>query len=92
MFYSFFLFFLEAFLLVGETFTVQLTDIRLLSPLVGSTPRILETNIITTTVPEEAANSEVTCPVCFQLFYLFIFNNWFLKQISLSVTCCRIFL
>lgn len=64
------------FLLVGETFTVQLTDVRLLSPLVGSTPRLLEANIITATVPEEAANSEVTCPVCSQLFYynyLFIF-------------------
>lgn len=71
MFYSFFLFFLEAILLVGETFTVQLTDVRLLSPLVGSTPRILEANVVTATVPEEAANSEVTCPVCFQLFYYY---------------------
>lgn len=75
MFYSFFLFFPEAFLLVGETFTVQLTDVRLLSPLVGSTPRILEANVVIATVPEEAANSEVTCPACFQLFqfiYLFL--------------------
>lgn len=60
---------------MGETFAVQLTDVRLLGPLVGSTPRILEANVVTATVPEEAANSEVTCPVCYQLFqfiYLFL--------------------
>lgn len=56
---------------VGETFTIQLTDVRLLSPIMGSTPpRLLEGNIITVTVPEEAANSEVGCTVCFQMLVL----------------------
>lgn len=54
------------FLSVGEIFTIQLADVRLLSPIMGSSPRLLESNIMTVTVPEEAANSEVSCALCFQ--------------------------
>ncbi len=46
---------------VGESFTAQLTDVRLVSPILGSPPRLLqEASVATVTVPEEAASSEVS--------------------------------
>ncbi|XP_070689817.1 adhesion G-protein coupled receptor V1 [Pempheris klunzingeri] len=50
----------QVFLSVGESFTAELTDVRLVSPILGSPPRLLhEASVATVTVPEEAANSEV---------------------------------
>ncbi|KAK9522609.1 hypothetical protein VZT92_019059 [Zoarces viviparus] len=50
----------QVFLSVGESFTAELTDVRLVSPILGSRPRLLhEASIATVTVPEEAASSEV---------------------------------
>ncbi|XP_042344940.1 adhesion G-protein coupled receptor V1 [Plectropomus leopardus] len=50
----------QVFLSVGESFTAELTYVRLVSPILGSPPRLLhETSVATVTVPEEAANSEV---------------------------------
>ncbi|KAM3842448.1 adhesion G-protein coupled receptor V1-like, partial [Diretmus argenteus] len=50
----------QVFLSVGENFTAWLTDVRLVSPLLGSLPRLLlETSVAMVTVPEEAASSEV---------------------------------
>ncbi|CAJ1068549.1 adhesion G-protein coupled receptor V1 [Xyrichtys novacula] len=50
----------KVFLSVGESFTAELTDVRLVSPLLGSPPRLLkEASVATVTVPEEAASSEV---------------------------------
>lgn len=46
---------------VGESFTAELTDVRLVSPILGSPPRLLhEASVATVTVPEEAASSEVS--------------------------------
>ncbi|KAM9360944.1 adhesion G-protein coupled receptor V1 [Symphorus nematophorus] len=50
----------QVFLSVGESFTAELTDVRLVSPIFGSLPRLLhEGSVATVTVPEEAASSEV---------------------------------
>ncbi|XP_074526084.1 adhesion G-protein coupled receptor V1 [Halichoeres trimaculatus] len=50
----------QVFLSVGESFTAELTDVRLVGPLHGSPPRLLkEASVATVTVPEEAASSEV---------------------------------
>uniref|UniRef100_UPI003AAD5B8E adhesion G-protein coupled receptor V1 n=1 Tax=Centroberyx gerrardi TaxID=166262 RepID=UPI003AAD5B8E len=49
----------QVFLSVGESFTAELTDVTLVSPLLGPSPRLLEDSVATVTVPEEAANSEV---------------------------------
>ncbi|XP_076586595.1 adhesion G-protein coupled receptor V1 isoform X2 [Chaetodon auriga] len=50
----------QVFLAVGESFTAELTDVRLVSPIFGSPPRLLrEASVATVTVPEEAASSEV---------------------------------
>ncbi|XP_031160888.2 adhesion G-protein coupled receptor V1 isoform X2 [Sander lucioperca] len=50
----------QVFLTVGESFTAELTDVRLVSPILGPPPRLLhEANVATVTVPEEAASSEV---------------------------------
>nr|XP_046243039.1 adhesion G-protein coupled receptor V1 [Scatophagus argus] len=50
----------QVFLSVGEGFTAELTDVRLVSPAYGSLPRLLhEASAATVTVPEEAASSEV---------------------------------
>uniref|UniRef100_A0A3Q3W600 Adhesion G-protein coupled receptor V1 n=1 Tax=Mola mola TaxID=94237 RepID=A0A3Q3W600_MOLML len=50
----------QVFISVGESFTAELTDVRLVSPIFGSPPRLLRSaSIATLTVPEEAANSEV---------------------------------
>ncbi|KAM7416521.1 hypothetical protein PAMA_018533 [Pampus argenteus] len=50
----------QVFLAVGESFTAELTDVRLVSPVLGSPPRLLrEASVATVTVPEEAASSEV---------------------------------
>lgn len=52
---------LQVFLAVGESFTAELTDVRLVSPILGSPPRLLhEASVATVTVPEEAASSEVS--------------------------------
>lgn len=49
------------FLSVGESFTAELTDVRLVSPILGSPPRLLqEASVATVTVPEEAASSEAS--------------------------------
>ena len=57
------------FLSVGESFTAELTDVRLLSPIFGSPPRLLhEASVATVTVPEEAASSEVSCGFVFCFF------------------------
>lgn len=45
---------------MGESFTAELTDVKLLGPVFGSPPRLLhEASSATVTVPEEAASSEV---------------------------------
>ncbi|TKS78901.1 G-protein coupled receptor 98 [Collichthys lucidus] len=50
----------QVFLSVGESFTAELTDVRLVSPIHGTPPRLLlEASAATVTVPEEAASSEV---------------------------------
>ncbi|XP_041793349.1 adhesion G-protein coupled receptor V1 isoform X2 [Chelmon rostratus] len=50
----------QVFLAVGESFTAELTDVRLVSPILGSPPRLLhEATVATVTVPEEAASSDV---------------------------------
>ncbi|XP_028269622.1 adhesion G-protein coupled receptor V1 [Parambassis ranga] len=50
----------EVFLSVGTSFKAELTDVRLVSPVLGSPPRLLhEASVATVTVPEEAASSEV---------------------------------
>ncbi|KAM3610925.1 uncharacterized protein V6R79_010649 [Siganus canaliculatus] len=50
----------KVFLPVGESFTAELTDARLVSPTLGSPPRLLhEASVAVLTVPEEAASSEV---------------------------------
>ncbi|XP_044053980.1 adhesion G-protein coupled receptor V1 isoform X2 [Siniperca chuatsi] len=50
----------QVFLSVGESFTAELTDVRLVSPILGSPPRLLrEASIATVIVPEEAASSKV---------------------------------
>uniref|UniRef100_A0A672JI01 Adhesion G-protein coupled receptor V1 n=1 Tax=Salarias fasciatus TaxID=181472 RepID=A0A672JI01_SALFA len=50
----------QVYLSVGSSFTAQLTDVRLVSPVLGSLPRLLqEGSLATITVPEEAASSEV---------------------------------
>ncbi|XP_076021271.1 adhesion G-protein coupled receptor V1 [Genypterus blacodes] len=50
----------QVFLSAGESFTAELTDVRLVSPLLGSPPRLFqEDRVAMVTVPEEAANSEV---------------------------------
>lgn len=67
----FLLFSLQVFLSVGESFTAELTDVTLVSPIFGSPPRLLhEASVATVTVPEEAASSEVHCG-CW-LFFLLI--------------------
>lgn len=56
----------QVFLSVGESFTVELTDVRLVGPIFGSPPRLLhEASIAAVTVPEEAASSEVHCGCVF---------------------------
>ncbi|MEQ2283323.1 hypothetical protein AMECASPLE_010101, partial [Ameca splendens] len=50
----------QAFLSLDESFTVELTDVRLVSALQGSLPRLLHsTSSAVVTIPEEAASSEV---------------------------------
>ncbi|XP_062238571.1 adhesion G-protein coupled receptor V1 [Platichthys flesus] len=50
----------QVFLSVGESFTAELTDVRLVGPVLGSPPRLLhEASVAMVTVPEEAASSEV---------------------------------
>uniref|UniRef100_A0A669EYL3 Adhesion G-protein coupled receptor V1 n=1 Tax=Oreochromis niloticus TaxID=8128 RepID=A0A669EYL3_ORENI len=50
----------QAFLSVGASITAELTDVRLVSAVLGSLPRLLhEARVATVIVPEEAANSEV---------------------------------
>ncbi|KAF7670351.1 hypothetical protein LDENG_00010120 [Lucifuga dentata] len=50
----------QVFLSAGDSFTAELTDVRLVSPLLGSPPRLFDENrVAMVTVPEEAANSEV---------------------------------
>ncbi|XP_047184912.1 adhesion G-protein coupled receptor V1 [Scophthalmus maximus] len=50
----------QVFLSAGESFTAELTDVRLVSHILGSLPRLLhEARVSMVTVPEEAASSEV---------------------------------
>ncbi|XP_026177361.1 adhesion G-protein coupled receptor V1 isoform X2 [Mastacembelus armatus] len=50
----------QAFLSVGESFTSELTDVRLISPVLGPLPRLLHgASVATVTVPEQAASAEV---------------------------------
>ncbi|KAK5871603.1 hypothetical protein PBY51_004474 [Eleginops maclovinus] len=50
----------QVFLTVGDSFTAELTDVRLVGPLLAPPPRLLhEASVATMTVPEEAASSEV---------------------------------
>ncbi|KAF7200055.1 adhesion G-protein coupled receptor V1 isoform X2 [Nothobranchius furzeri] len=50
----------QAFLPVGVSFSAELTDVRLVSAVQGSPPRLLpEAGVAMVTVPEEAASSEV---------------------------------
>lgn len=47
---------------MGASITAELTDVRLVSVVLGSLPRLLhEARVATVIVPEEAANSEVNC-------------------------------
>uniref|UniRef100_A0AAV2MS74 Staphylococcus aureus surface protein A n=1 Tax=Knipowitschia caucasica TaxID=637954 RepID=A0AAV2MS74_KNICA len=50
----------EAFLLLGDSFTAELTDVRLLSPTSAPPPTLhFADNVAVVSVPEQAANSEV---------------------------------
>ncbi|XP_067377863.1 adhesion G-protein coupled receptor V1 isoform X2 [Channa argus] len=50
----------QVFLSLGDTFTAELTDVKLVSPVLGSLPRLLhDASVATVTVPEKAASSEV---------------------------------
>uniref|UniRef100_A0A3Q3GBS3 Adhesion G-protein coupled receptor V1 n=1 Tax=Labrus bergylta TaxID=56723 RepID=A0A3Q3GBS3_9LABR len=50
----------QVFLSAGKSFTAELTDVRLVSPIIGSPPRLFqEASVATVTVPEVAASSEV---------------------------------
>jgi len=50
----------------GSSFTAEVTDVRLVSAIQGSGPRLLqETSVATVTVPEEAASSEVSVIVVY---------------------------
>ncbi|XP_034025926.1 adhesion G-protein coupled receptor V1 isoform X1 [Thalassophryne amazonica] len=50
----------QVFVSVGEAFTAELIDVMLLSPLLGTMPRLLhDASVAIVTVPEEAASSEV---------------------------------
>ncbi|XP_059909463.1 adhesion G-protein coupled receptor V1 [Gadus macrocephalus] len=50
----------QVFLAIGENFTVQLTDVRLVSPLLSTPPRLSSDSTVTmVTAGEEAANTEV---------------------------------
>ncbi|XP_068166577.1 adhesion G-protein coupled receptor V1 [Antennarius striatus] len=50
----------QAFLTVGERFTVQLTNVSLVGPIHGSPPHLLlDSSVAMVTVPEEAGSSEV---------------------------------
>ncbi|XP_026199339.1 adhesion G-protein coupled receptor V1 [Anabas testudineus] len=50
----------QMFLSVADSFTAELTDVRLVSPVLGSLPRLLPgASAATVTVPEKAASSEV---------------------------------
>ncbi|XP_077457045.1 adhesion G-protein coupled receptor V1 [Stigmatopora argus] len=50
----------QVFLSLGESLTVELTNVRMLSPLIGAPPTLYhESTVVRLTVPEEAANSEV---------------------------------
>lgn len=54
----------QAFLSVGASFSAELTDVRLVSAVQGSLPRLRpEAGVAMVTVPEEAASSEVSCAV-----------------------------
>lgn len=47
---------------MGDSFTAELTDVRLVGPLLGPPPLLLhEATVATMTVPEEAASSDVSC-------------------------------
>lgn len=61
---------LQAFLSVGASITAELTDVRLLSPVLGSVPRLLhEASVAQLIVPEKAANSEVSCVYIYIFFF-----------------------
>ncbi|KAJ8414918.1 hypothetical protein AAFF_G00024410 [Aldrovandia affinis] len=50
----------QVFLVTGFNFSIELLEVTLIGPLLGSSPRILlEASTTTVSVPEEAANSEV---------------------------------
>uniref|UniRef100_A0A3B4V3U8 Adhesion G-protein coupled receptor V1 n=1 Tax=Seriola dumerili TaxID=41447 RepID=A0A3B4V3U8_SERDU len=50
----------QVFLSVGESFRAELTNVRLVSPILGPLPHLLhDVSVATVTVPEEAASSEV---------------------------------
>ncbi|KAK2837424.1 hypothetical protein Q5P01_014636 [Channa striata] len=50
----------QMFLSLGDSFTAELTDVVLVSPVLGSLPRLLhDASVATVTVPEKAASSEV---------------------------------
>lgn len=54
------------FLSDGESLRAELTDVRLVSLVLGSPPRLLhEASVVTVIVPEEAASSEASCGCVF---------------------------
>ena len=49
------------FLAIGDNFTVQLTDVTLVSPLLSTPPRLsTDSTVAMVTAGEEAANTEVS--------------------------------
>lgn len=51
---------LQVFFVTGFNFSVELTDVTLIGPLLSSPPRIqLESKLAVVSVPEVAANAEV---------------------------------
>lgn len=67
------------FLSVADSFTAELTDVRLVSPVLGSLPRLLPgASAATVTVPEKAASSEVSYDCAF------LFVCWFVYDVSVS--------
>lgn len=56
-----------------ESFNIELTDVRLVSALQGSLPRLLhDSSSATVTVPEEAASSEVTSGFIYSPVFYFV--------------------
>jgi len=79
-------------LAVGENFTVELTDVRLLSPLLSTPPRLAaDATVAVVTAVEEAADTEVspyTC-VCVCVCVCVCLNGCVLKYREVMSVLCE---